>query len=109
MDKSLALIVFVTNKLKIAATNAKAAGGNISPEDKEIMTGLAMIMNNLSPEAVCIMFEYLNKEVPKDILGFLLDFVVEENFDPAVKKEFLNTVLPQIKEIIAGGGCKVKK
>lgn len=109
LDKSLALIVFVTNKLKIAATNAKAAGGNISPEDKEIMTGLAMIMNNLSPEAVCIMFEYLNKEVPKDILGFLLDFVVEENFDPAVKKEFLNTVLPQIKEIIAGGGCKVKK
>ena len=109
LDKNLALIVFVTNKLKIAASNAKASGGNISPEDREIMTGLASIMTHLSPEAVCIMFEYLNKDVPKDVLGFLLDFVVEEPFDPAVKKEFLEEVLPQIKEIIAGGGCKTKK
>lgn len=109
LDKSLALIVFVTNKLKIAASNAKASGGNITLEDREVMTGLASIMNHLSPEAVCIMFEYLNKEVPKDVLGFLLDFVVEEDFDPVVKKQFLNEVLPQIKEIISGGGCKVKK
>lgn len=109
LDKNLALIVFVTNKLKIAASNAKASGGNITPEDREIMTGLASIMTHLSPEAVCIMFEYLNKDVPKDILGFLLDFVVEEPFDPKVKKEFLEEVLPQIKKIIAGEGCKTKK
>lgn len=109
LDKVYALVVFVVDKLKEASSNAKASNGNISPQDREIMTGLAAIMNHLSPEANCVMFEYLNSYVPKDILGFLLDFVVEEDFDPAVKKQFLNEVLPQVKEIIAGGGCKVKR
>lgn len=109
LDKVYALVLFVVDKLREASSNAKASNGNISPQDREIMTGLATIMNHLSPEANCVMFEYLNTYVPKDVLGFLLDFVVEENFDPAVKKQFLDEVLPQIKEIIAGGGCKVKK
>lgn len=108
LDKSLALIVFVANKIKIAVQNAKAAGDQIQPNDKEIMTGIAKIMNNLSPEAVCVMFETLNKEMSKDLLTFLLDFVTYEEFDPAVKNEFLNEVMPQIRKIIKGDSCKSK-
>jgi len=108
LDKMLALIVFVANKLRIASQNAKGAGDKISPDDREVMIGLAKIMNNLSPEAVCVMFETLNKDMPRDLLTFMLDFVVYEEFDPAVKKEFLEEVLPRIKKIIAGGGCATK-
>ena len=108
LDKSLALIVFVSNKIKIALQNSKNSGGNITPEDREIMTGIAKIMNNLSKEAVCVMFEHLNKEVPKEQLGFLLDFLTDEEYDPAVKREFFDDVLPQIRQILSGGSCKTK-
>ena len=108
LDKMLALIVFVSNKLRIASQNAKSNPENVTPEDREVMIGLAKIMTHLSPEAVCVMFETLNKDMPRDLITFLLDFVVYEEFEPAVKKEFLGEVLPRIKKIIAGGSCSAK-
>ena len=108
LDKSIALVVFVVSKVKTAVNNAKASGGQITPEDFEILSGVAKIMNNLSKEAVCIMFEYMKKEIQPEYLGFLLDFLVEENYDAAVKKEFLETVLPQIRKIMKGESCSTK-
>lgn len=105
LDKSIALVVFVVSKVKTAVNNAKQSNGQITPEDFEIMSGVAKIMNNLSKEAVCIMFEYMKKEIQPEYLGFLLDFLVEENYDAAVKKEFLETVLPQIRKIMKGDSC----
>jgi hypothetical protein len=94
--------------LRIASQNAKSNPENVTPEDREVMIGLAKIMTHLSPEAVCVMFETLNKDMPRDLITFLLDFVVYEEFEPAVKKEFLEEVLPRIKKIIAGGSCAAK-
>jgi hypothetical protein len=108
LDKSIALVVFVVSKVKTAVNNAKASGGQITPDDFEIMSGVAKIMNNLSKEAVCIMFEYMKKEIQPEYLGFLLDFLVEENYDATVKKEFLDTVLPQIRKIMKGDSCSSK-
>jgi MoxR-like ATPase len=101
-DKLHALVVFVVNKLKVATNNMIKSGGQASPNDVEILEGIAKITNNLNKEWSLILWNQIKRELPIDNFKTALDFLATEDYDAATKKEFIETTMPGITKLLKG-------
>jgi MoxR-like ATPase len=108
LDKCLALLVFVNNKIKKVVDNAPTDDALLTPDDFAVLEGIAKICNHLSKETVCVLISNLRKSLPVEKFTRILDFWVEANYDPKVKQAFLSEVLPEIKKILKGDGSTSK-
>jgi hypothetical protein len=78
------------------------SGGQASPNDVEILEGIAKITNNLNKEWSLILWNQIKRELPIDNFKTALDFLATEDYDAATKKEFIETTMPGITKLLKG-------
>lgn len=100
-DKLHALVVFVVSKLRLATSNVIKSGGQLTPNDVEILEGIAKISVNLNKEWALILWNQIKRELPKPNLEQTVKFMSLGDYDPATKQEMKTKVLPGFKTILA--------
>jgi len=103
-DKLHALVVFVVGKLRLATSSMVKIGDQVdqvSPNDAEILEGIAKITSNLNKEWALILWNHIKRELPKVNLEQALKFLSKGNYDTATKEEFRQKTLPMLKNLLA--------
>ena len=99
-DKLHALVVFVVGKLRFATSSMIKSGEQVSPNDVEIMEGVAKISNALSKEWTLILWNMIKRELPQPNFEAALKFYVKGDYDPATKQQFNQKTLPEMKKLL---------
>jgi len=99
VDRLHALVVFVTSKVK-SIVSKMANKIELNPDELEILEGVAKITNRLKKEFKAVLWSSFRREIPLKQIGNLLEYTVQGDYDPAVKKEYMEKSLPTIREVI---------
>jgi MoxR-like ATPase len=101
INKLNALIAFFIDKIRVV-TNDVAGGKEPTPEDLDILAGLATLSNNLHPEWVTILWSNLKSDLPIKQFAGTMEFLQKWNYDAKIKEQFLKKTLPTVGKIMKG-------